>query len=108
MQKKGLKKQKKECSLSARKGRQNTRDFHKKKKTQENKETNQKLMRGEAKNAQNLHKTLQKKTQNACQTKQDDMRNHATPLSPQFLLTFFFLVVFPSCPTRMTIPTSFT
>jgi hypothetical protein len=31
MQKKDFKKQKKECSLSARKGRWNTRDFHKKK-----------------------------------------------------------------------------
>jgi len=37
MHKKGLKKQKKECSLSARKGRQNTRDFHKKKKRKKTK-----------------------------------------------------------------------
>lgn len=80
--------------------------FSQEKTTQENKATNQKLMRGEAKMLKIFTKTLQKKTQNACQTKQDDMRNHV-PFSA--VLTYvFFLVVFPSCPTRMTIPTSFT
>lgn len=88
MQKKDLKKQKKECSLSARKGRWNTRDFHKKKQRKKTKQQTRNWWEGK----QKCSKSSQNSAQENAKRVPNKTRRHAQPrpFSPQSLLTFFF------------------
>jgi hypothetical protein len=62
--------------------------FSQEKTTQENKETNQKLMRGKAKKLKIFTKLC--KTKRKTRAKQNKTTSATTSLSPQSLLTFFF------------------